>query len=382
MSYQRPPERANGAVSRPHLLTIGPILNETPWSGKLTTARAHVAVVVVYSNGAHQVVWPHDRRRILLHKRPTTLYEIDLGIQHTAISADLPSSDHAEAFHASFSIEWRALDPAAVVRHKISDVYAVISAQLLRRARRIARRFEIDQAADAEDALNAQLDNPPIDATEPARFHQAMQEAIGRNCLGAEYGLWTRAIAELTLDDATIEHNTKMTKLTRAIKEEEAEQKLRLLQELNQQQIMKDRIAIYRDIVAAGDIERFALRLAHNPTDIDAIAAILHEEQLTNRRDTIDFVTHMVDSGVIERWEISDQAREALEWLKNATARVIHENDAQHQEIKQPSEEKRHGRADPADSSLQDASLDAIIASPDPPAVDAPPVQSRDTSKE
>src|SRR5690242_7599771 len=93
----------------------GPILRETRWEGRLARARAHVAHVVVYRRGDHQVVWPHERTRVFLHRRPTTVYEVDLGLHRTVITADLPSKDHAGTFHASISIQWRVFNPSAVV---------------------------------------------------------------------------------------------------------------------------------------------------------------------------------------------------------------------------------------------------------------------------
>jgi hypothetical protein len=104
---------------------------------------------------------------------------------------------------------------------------------------------------------------------------------------------------------------------------------------------MAERIAVYREIVAAGDREQFAMQPALHPGDVSAIAKIIKGEQLTSRRETIDFVHHMVESGVIERWEVSDQAREALQWVKDATARVIHERD------QQAAPQARRGRGEP-----------------------------------
>src|ERR1035438_4366777 len=371
MIQPQPPGQANGAAQPSPGTVSGPIISEAPWKGKLAPARAHVAVVVVYSRGDHQVLWPYERRRVLLHRRPTTVYEVDLGVHHTAISADIPSGDHAGSFHAAISVQWRVLDPSAVVRHQVRDVQEIVSPHLLRRARSIAREFSIGQAAAAEDEINTQLGSLPVDVTEPARFQQAMREATDSDRLGAEYGLWTRTIAQLTLDEAAIEHNTTMTKLTWAIEEEEAQQKLRLIQETNQRQIMADRITVYRDIVAAGDIDRFALQLAGHPNDIDAIAAIIREDQLTSRRDTIDFVAHMVDSGVIERWEVSDQAREALQWLKEATGRVIRERDHEQQTTDDAGQQVRRGRGDPGEARAEtQPPPEVIVATVEPPALD------------
>ena len=325
----------------------GPVLREAQWDGKLTRARAHVAVVVVYQRGDHQVIWPHERTRVLLHRRPVTMYEIDLGLHRAVITTNLASRGHAGAFHASINIQWRVLDPSAIVRHQVLDIEEALSATLMHRARSIARDFSIDEVTAAEDTINDQLGGVEIDVTAPTGIQQAMREATERGCLGAEYGLWTRAITHLTLDKAATEHNTKMMKLKWAIEEEEAEQRLRVIQNRNQQAITAERIDIYRKIVAAGDVDRFALRLASHPDEISAITAIIREDQLTSRRDTIDFISRMVESGVVERWEVGDQVREALEWLSDATARVVTDKDHRNTQIDQTVHQHRRGRGEP-----------------------------------
>ena len=325
----------------------GPILREAPWDGKLARARAHVAVVVVYHRGDHHVVWPHERNRVQLHRRPTTMYEVDLGLRRTVLTADLPSRGYAGSFHASITVQWRVFDPSAVVRHQVLDIEEALSATLLHRARGIARDFSIDQVTAAEDEINDQLGGVAIEVTAPTGIEQARREATDRGYLGAEYGLWTRAITHLTLDEAATEHNTKMMKLKWAIEEEEAEHKLRVVKNRNEHEITAERVAVYRQIVAAGDVERFALRLASNPDEISAITAIIREDQLTSRRDTIDFISRMVDSGVVERWEVSDQVREALEWLTDATARVVTDKGHRNSETGQIVHQRRHGRGKP-----------------------------------
>jgi hypothetical protein len=138
-----------------------------------------------------------------------------------------------------------------------------------------------------------------------------------------------------------------MLKLKWAIEEEKAAQELRRIQDANQQEITKERIKLYREIIAAGDVERFALRLAGNPDDISAITTIIREDQLTSRRDTIEFISHMVDSGVVERWEVSDQVREALEWLRDATARVVTDKNHKDAEVEPGPHQRRRGRGKP-----------------------------------
>ena len=185
------------------------------------------------------------------------------------------------------------------------------------------------------------------DISSPEAINRTMQEALKLELLGSEYGLWTRVVVQLSPDEAAIDHHAKMTKLNWAIAEEKAQQQLRLLQDMNQQAIMDGRIAVYRAIIARGDTDRFALQLANNPDDVAAIHEIIRQEQQANRRDTIDFVGRMVDSGVIERHEVGDQATEALQWLKESTARVLRERTRQ-SELEPTAAPQRRGRDEPA----------------------------------
>jgi hypothetical protein len=210
--------------------------------------------------------------------------------------------------------------------------------------RQLSRTFDIAECAKAEDKINTELAKLGVDGTSPDRFAETIKAATETGYVGAEYGLWTRAIVHLTPDEAALDHHTKMTKLNWAIEEEKAEHELRILQETNHQAIMDGRMRVYRQIIAAGDVERFALQFANNPGDIAAIDAIMREEQQASRSDTINFVAHLVDSGVIERWEVGDQAREALQSLKEVTARVLRNRDGQYQAEQASALPRRRGR--------------------------------------
>ena len=220
-----------------------------------------------------------------------------------------------------------------------------------------------------------------IDVTVPTGIEQARRDATERGCLGAEYGLWTRAIALLRLDKAATEHNAKMMQLKWAIEEEEAAQRLRVIQNRNQQAITAERMDIYRKIIAADDVDRFALRLSNHPDEISAITDIIREDQLTSRRDTIDFISRMVESDVVERWEISDQVREALEWLSDATARVVTDRDHKNAEIDPTVHQRRHGRGEPiVQSATSQPAPDVIVMTAEevPLNEDRNPESSRD----
>ena len=317
----RPPDDPgrNAQPAEPHRIATGPILSESPWAGRLPAPQAHVAIVVVYHKGDHEVMWPNARRRVSLARRPTTVYEVDLSLHQAAVAADVPSRTDACAFHADITVQWRVTDPSATVRHRVADAAETLAPHLLHRIRGITRNYDITHASAAEDDVNKQFDRAAVSVGAPGQSG----EPESTDSLGAEYGLWARSITHLTLDEAAAEHKAKMAKLTWAIEEENAEQELRLLQEDHKRRITADRMEVYRQIIATGDTERFALQLADHPDDIGTIEKIIREEQRVSRRDTIDFVARMVDSGVIERWQVNDEIKVALAWLREATARVI-----------------------------------------------------------
>lgn len=43
---------------------------------------------------------------------------------------------------------------------------------------------------------------------------------------------------------------------------------------------------------------------------------LMREERQVNRRQATEFVTRMLDSGVMQRWEIDDKVGEAVDLLK------------------------------------------------------------------
>jgi hypothetical protein len=323
----------------------GLVLSEEPWAGRLPRVRAHVALVLVYKAGDYEVLWPHSQRRPF-GRRFITAYEVDLGLRRAQIEADLPSKGDVLAFHAVIDLQWRARDPAAVVRNSALNVKNALTPVLLRRLRDITRAFDIERSADAETAINNWPGSTPSGMREPGDFGSPVQRAAFDSDLGAEYGLWTRVITRLSVDETTIEHGATMKKLGRDIEVEIKTQELRKLQEENERQIRAARIVSYRDIISAGDMNRFALQLANNPGDVAAVGALIREDEANRRTDTLRFVADMVESGVIEPWEVSDQARETLEWLKRATARVIRGDQRPELEEAAP-RPRRRGRDDP-----------------------------------
>lgn len=347
------------------------VLSMREWDGRLPPPRGHIAVVLVYRHGDHEVLFPDNRHRSRLLRRPVMVYEVDVGLHRVQIRDDLPSNGDIFYFHAVIDVQSRVIDPSAVVRNSALSLRGTVTPDLKRRLRDITRNFEISQPALAEYEINRLFSGTTSGISGHGGQTRAGHVFADEN-IGAEYGLWIRVIASLTVDDTAIEHGGQLRQLDHEIQVEQKTQKLRQLQEANQNDLRAARISMYKEIINAGDMDRFALMLASNPDDVRAVDAIIREEEANRRSDTVRFVADMVDSGVIEPWEVSEQARQTLQWLKRATTRVLRTEPRQELEAAAP--RRRRGRDEPAPEDDAGDVVDAEVVS-DGPADRSPAAQ-------
>jgi len=265
---------------------------------------ARVALVVIGAKGTPRVFGPQQRPTVgeLVWGGAGTLYEVDMGLHHTRVEIELPSNGDTFAFHAVASIQWRVADPIRVVQDAVRDVRETLSAPLQQRLGDITRRFSARAVANAEEAATAALRSAEV---------------------GFAYGLTTTIFLRLTMNQTSVAQITSLDDVNYQIELEQRTQELRELKEQHNEALLKSRVRSYRDFINAGDVNQFALQLAQNPNDVAAVVQLVREERHENRRHATDFVTRLLDSGVIEKWEIDDQARAALELLKESTQRVI-----------------------------------------------------------
>lgn len=293
---------------------------------------ATVARVFVTSRGEHRVVWPqrslaemasNARSSGLLGGRVKTVYDVDLGIRHHRFEAELPGARDTFTFRAEAIVEWRVLDPALVVSSQVLDVALAIEPSVREAMRRIARDYPIEQSAAAERAINEQLAGEPIDFNDPGQLGRAIAQAGSSGRIGRQYGLWVNVIASVHPDRTRQSQNDEVRDLQHQIEAENLKQQLRELQERNRQAVMRTRMGFYRDAFLAGDIDRAVLQVAQNPDELTAVAQVVRDQELMGQRLTVDFVNKLIESGAIERWQVNDQAKAALEWLRQSTNSVF-----------------------------------------------------------
>jgi hypothetical protein len=260
--------------------------------------------VLVTSRGGYHGFPPEQQPTIgeLLWKGAGTLYEVDMGKHWTALELEVPSRAEAFGFRAAIDVEWWVENPVQIVKDGVYDVRRALEPHLRQRLSTITRGFDVEESARAERAVAAALEDQPV---------------------GSEYGLVARVFLRLWMDEPTVDHAAAVRRVQREVQLERETQLLRILREQSTTQVIAERVVRYRRILSSGDIDKFALQLAQNPDEVPAVVQMLREERHNNRRAVTDFVTRLLDSGAIDRYEIDDQVREALRWLKEATDTVI-----------------------------------------------------------
>lgn len=236
--------------------------------------RPWVAKVFVLGNG-RVVEFGRD-------KQPTTgellwggyraLFEVDLSLRRLGLEIRLPSSGDAFVFRTMVDVQWRVTDPRRVVMAGVTDIRDVMVPLLLDGLRQATRSLLAADVEAAEKTANAQFGHDWLE----------------------QYGLWTRVLVRLRMD-------------------EQKEENIRLSSE----------VQAYKTLIAAGDLDQFALQIARNPDDVDSVVQLLVQERDTHRREVCDFITKLLDSDALDRWQIDDQVRVLLQWMGVSINRVL-----------------------------------------------------------
>lgn len=267
---------------------------------------ARLTRVYIAQNGELMAFEPHQPPRAieLVRRGVRMMYEIDMGMHSASIEIDLPSRGDAFEFHASIDLHWRVTNPCQVVYDGISDLKAAISPLVVARLRSITRGFDIEDVEQAELVANEELAREPI---------------------GVQFGLQIVAFVRLAMDQASRDYADTERRLARQEKVEELTQAVRTKQEEHKRARLEQRVSYYRTIIDSGDTTQFALQLAQNPDEVEAVAKALMGERDTRRRELFNFITKLIESDALDRWEVDDHVQTTLLWLKDGIHKVITE---------------------------------------------------------
>ncbi|MET8541090.1 hypothetical protein ABZW03_10595 [Kitasatospora sp. NPDC004799] len=259
------------------------------------------ALVFITAAGQTLSYLPNQQptRGELVSKNFRALYEVETAYRHLTLQHRLPSRGDAFFFHAETDVTWRVLRPAVVVERGIRDVRILLEPRLLAVMRQETRRFDIEQSAAAEAAV---------------------QDAIILAQLGEADGIEATCVVRLSLDQKAIEQYSALRGVNYAKEYATTQHSLEVLRLQQQQQLTEDRSRFYATMLDGDDIDRWALHLASNPQDIPLALEGIRDDQREAAANQIAIVERMLDAGVLEDHMMEDAARVAVNSLKSRLA--------------------------------------------------------------
>ncbi|MGH2771384.1 MAG: hypothetical protein ACRDJF_12820 [Actinomycetota bacterium] len=202
-------------------------------------------------------------------------YEINVSDHLLQFQCKLPCKDDTGYFHAEVNLAWRVSDPIKIFSRNLQDVPGELQPWVCDRMRRIVSDKDPRERYAAETAINDALGEKPV--------------AVGN--LGLEI---CRFKVTLASDEPTSAHVGVVTEL---IRKKEVDR--------HEQEINRDRMDFYREALAGGHYGALFLRLAKRPEDIRDIAKMLQQEDAAARNRRLAAFKTMVDSKIIEAFEIN-----------------------------------------------------------------------------
>ncbi|MGW0767177.1 hypothetical protein [Streptomyces sp. NPDC002676] len=263
----------------------GPFLREYRPAWPYRHRSAQVVAVLYYRNRPPRAVGPEGEEGFLLRwlTRPYTAFELQLGWHTVSFKAQLPAAEAGRSFPAEVRVRWQVADPCLVARSQVSDVAALLLPELEQRLRDVSRTFSIRHAEKVRDAVH---------------------EALSGQRLGGRFGLELDAFVTISSDKLIQDHGESLGR---------DESKRELIDRWSRD---------FQRALEAGDDAMMARMIAADPKDQQAIRQMFRKEQREERQDVMEVMSRLIDGGLLERWELGEQAMVVVEFLRQNARRV------------------------------------------------------------
>jgi hypothetical protein len=263
-------------------------------------------VAVVYATASGEMAY-FDGRPLrwteAFYTKYRRRYDVDTGKHRRTVelrSSPLPARGDIYAFEATVDLGFRVTDPVAVVRANVTDALAVVYGYLGNRLRPVTRQFDIEQAAAAEDAINAMFARP-VNLPDGITIFEC--NARLRPDAAARLHQDAKVTAARTFDRRTVEHVTDLQGAQHQGEIDALQQAGRLAMQGRELAAMGNRPIDARKLVM--------LHLAKHPGDTQTALQLLmqHEQAVLERRDlldqrSVDMLKYLADRDLIQPGDI------------------------------------------------------------------------------
>ncbi|MER8043755.1 hypothetical protein [Streptomyces sp. NPDC094032] len=295
------PGRASGKGAKGPL---GPLIREIAPPYRRTSGL--IAAVLLYRNGGHRIVWPdrHEDNDKPLLRSPYTVFEVQLGQNVTEFTLKLPAAGDGASFNARVRVKWTVEDPYRVVKEQVWNVAELLHDDLLDGLRSLSRRFRLTEAQRADEAVRDEL-------------------STGRLVLGREIGLRTQVYVFFDLDEQVRKEVARADKVEVTSRADAREAEAELRKEEWERKRIAARAEDLEAMFRRGDLAQIAHHMAKNPDHEWEIRSQLQREKREGQADLLAVFNRLLDSGVLERHEVDEQAYQILQHLRSSTGTIL-----------------------------------------------------------
>jgi hypothetical protein len=277
-----------------HQLIIG---EEKPVLGLFRarpTPQPGVAIVLFREGQPLVTLWPEDRLTSgeVTWGNYKVLYRVDITEHSFNFDCDIPCKGEAFDFRAKVQINYSVDKPNIIVAKKIINARQILEPLITNMMRSISRRYDVEQSAQAEEAIIKQL---PID--------------IQQRDTGFKL---SHFIVELSLEEEARKHIRKIKQIDRD-KEHQKQQA-----ELDRQRLQlemehtKLRMDFYSPFIQGGQWQLLALQLANHPEDVATVTQMLSKQRQVELDNQLRTLKVMLEEDVIEGYQMEEACRSVL----------------------------------------------------------------------
>ncbi|WP_030955560.1 hypothetical protein [Streptomyces sp. NRRL S-481] len=293
------PQNWQAEFALPHDLR-GPFVREFTPQGGYRHQHSQVASVLYYRNGGHSVVTVRgaEHHNKPLMGKPTSVCWVARGQHQVSFQLELPTSGDRSRFKAGADVNWEVRDFHLAAEKRVVDVERMLRPPLESRLRGISRRYGLDSAQQVDEAIQDEL-------------------ASGRwSDFGADLGLVTQVFIRIDLGQAAADHHAQMVAVE---KSSEVQQAMDTAQKARVMANMEDA----QKLISAGEATQYAHLLAQDPSRAQDILAELQRQARDQRQGALDYLTNLINQGVVQRHQIDDQVRALIDFSRTASSTVF-----------------------------------------------------------
>lgn len=283
----------------PHDLR-GPFIREFAPQAAYRHRNSQVASVLYYKNGGHSIITvrgaEHNNKPMM--GKPTSVCWIARGQHQASFQLELPTYGDRSRFKAGADVNWEVSDFYLAAEKRVVDVERMLRPPLEARLRGVSRRYGLDSAQQVDEAIQDEL-------------------ASGRwGGFGADLGLATQVFIRIDLGQAAADHQAQMVAVEKGSKVQEA------IDTANKARIAAN-IDDAQKLIAAGETFQYATMLAQDPGRANEILGELQRQAREQRHGALDYLTNLINQGVVQRHQIDDQVQALIEYSRSVSTTVF-----------------------------------------------------------